>query len=154
MWIGSNDASDEHLSGTPLGVVRARAVIALPGGQRFEAKAIDEMQGTPRRPSNKHRETKARTHLTDDEAHDEEEEPEEIPMENFDEYVPGKTAEDTAKQQDVIVGRIGQSYNFHNQGTRRTEVWGHTLVAWDAITSLVKSRLSLATAKDARSWFW
>ena len=54
VWIGSIEAPDEHLMGTPLGVIKARALIALPDGQRFEAKAIDEMQGTPLRPSTKH----------------------------------------------------------------------------------------------------
>ena len=56
--IGSNEASDEHLSGTPLGVIKARAVVALPDGQRFKGKAIDGMQGTPWRPSAKHRRIK------------------------------------------------------------------------------------------------
>ena len=34
VWIGSIEASDEHLIGTPLDVVKASAVIALPDGQR------------------------------------------------------------------------------------------------------------------------
>ena len=43
-------ASDEHLIGTTLGAIKARVVTALPDGQRFESKSIDEMQGTPWRP--------------------------------------------------------------------------------------------------------
>ena len=39
---------------------------------------------------------------------------------------------------------------LHHQGTRRTEVWTHTLVAWRASTLLDKSRLSLATAKECK----
>ena len=37
----------EHLIGTPLGVIKARAATALPDGHRCEANAIDDMQGTP-----------------------------------------------------------------------------------------------------------
>ena len=79
VWSGALEASDEHLIGTPLGVIRARAVAALPNGQRFETEAIDDMQGTPWRPSTKHRGIKSRAHITDEEDHgdDEEEEPEE-----------------------------------------------------------------------------
>ena len=62
VWIGSIEASDEHLIGTPLGVVKARAVTALPDRQRFEAMAIADTQGTPCRPPTKHRGTKVRTH--------------------------------------------------------------------------------------------
>ena len=46
VWIGSIEASYEHLIGNPLGVIKARTLTTLPDGQRFEAKAIDEMQGT------------------------------------------------------------------------------------------------------------
>ena len=82
VWIGFMEASDEHLIGTLLGVVKPRGVTALPGGQRFEAKAIDEMQGTPWRPSTVHRRTRVRTHIADEEeqGNDEEEESEEIQM--------------------------------------------------------------------------
>ena len=39
MWIGSIDASDEHCVGTPLGVVKAKALAALPPeGQRLEPR--------------------------------------------------------------------------------------------------------------------
>ena len=51
----SVEASDEHLSGTPLGVIKARAVAAPPDGQRFEGKAIDGVQAIPWRPSAEHR---------------------------------------------------------------------------------------------------
>jgi hypothetical protein len=30
IWLGSMESSDEHLLGTKLGVIRARAVTALP----------------------------------------------------------------------------------------------------------------------------
>ena len=69
MWIGSVEASDEHLIGIPLGVVKARAVSAPPDGQMFEATAIGEMQGTPWRPSTKHRGAKVGTRMTDEEEH-------------------------------------------------------------------------------------
>ena len=41
VWIGSIEASDDHLIDIPLGVVKARAVTAQPGGQRREATAIE-----------------------------------------------------------------------------------------------------------------
>ena len=67
--------------GTTLGVIKGRAVASPPDGQRFEAKAIEEMQGTPWRPSTRHRGSKISARMTDeeDEGDDEEEEPEEIP---------------------------------------------------------------------------
>ena len=103
---------------------KARAVIALPGGQRFEAKAMDEMQGTPWRPSTKHRGTNVRAHITDeeDQGDDEEEEPEEIQTEIYDEEDPGETVQGTAKE-DVMFSRIGQSYNFTVKAPGCTEVW-------------------------------
>ena len=83
---------------------------AIPDGQRVEAKAIDEMQGTP---STKHRRTKIRTHETDEEDQGEdEEESEEIKMEIYDEEDPGETVEDIAMKQNVLFSRIGQSYIF------------------------------------------
>ena len=45
----------------------------------------------------------------------EEEEPEEIQMEIYDEEDRGETVEDIAETQDVIFRRIGQSYKFTNQ---------------------------------------
>ena len=67
--------------GTPLGVVKGMGVASPPDGQRFEAKAIEEMQSTPCRPSTRHRRTKTNARMTDkeDQGDDEEEEPEEIP---------------------------------------------------------------------------
>ena len=53
--------------GTPRGAVKPTTVTALPDGQGFEGKAIDAMQGTPWRPSSKHRGTKIRAHITDEE---------------------------------------------------------------------------------------
>ena len=64
-----------------LGVVKARAVTALPNGQRFEARAIDAMQGTPWRPSTKHQGTRVGTYKADEEEdNDGKDEPEEIQM--------------------------------------------------------------------------
>ena len=57
VWIGSIEASDETLDWNPAGCVKARAVTALSDGQVFEAKAIDEMQGSPWPPSAKYRGT-------------------------------------------------------------------------------------------------
>ena len=58
---------------------------ALPGGQRFETEAIDEMQGILWRPSPKHRGIKIRAHMTDeqDQGDDEKEESGEIQMETL-----------------------------------------------------------------------
>ena len=92
MWTGSREASDEHLIGAPPGVLKARTVTALPEGQRLEAKAIDEMPGTPWRPSTEHRGTKVRTQITDEE-----------------EQGNDETAEDVAKKQDVTLTKIGQT---------------------------------------------
>ena len=69
VWNGSVEASDEHLTGIPLGVVKTMAVSAPPDGQMFQATAIGEMQGTPWRPSTKHRGAKVGTHMTDEEEH-------------------------------------------------------------------------------------
>ena len=55
MWIVSIEASDELLIGTPLSVAKARTLIVPPDGQNIEAKAIDDMQGTPWQPSTQHR---------------------------------------------------------------------------------------------------
>ena len=114
MWIGSIEASDDHLIDIPLGVVKARAVTAQPGEQRREATAIEELQGTLRRTSNKHQGTRVRIHIPDEEQdNDEEEEPDEIQMDTFlAEEEPGGTADEVAKTQDVKFTRIGRSYNF------------------------------------------
>ena len=103
VWIGSIQASAEHLIGIPLCVVKATALSALPDGQRFEAKAIDEMQGAPWRPSTQHQRTRVRTHITDEEEQDknEVEENQEIQMKICDYEELGETAEDVAKKQDV-----------------------------------------------------
>ena len=55
---------------------------------------------------------KIRAHLTDeeDQGDNEEDGPEEIQMEIFDQEEPGETAEEVAKEQDVIFSRIEQSY--------------------------------------------
>ena len=101
VWIGSIEASDEHSYGTPLGVVKARAVTARPNGHRFEARAIDAMQGTPWRPSTKHQGTRVRTHknrMSPKKSRLIEEE-------------PGVTAEEVSKRE-VIFSRLGQLSNF------------------------------------------
>ena len=76
VWLGSIEASDEHLLGTELGVIKARAVKAAHEDQRFDGKAIENIKGTPWQPSTKHKGTNIRTHVdekpeqddTDDEA--------------------------------------------------------------------------------------
>ena len=75
------------LDWNPLNVIKARAVTALPDGQRFDAKAIDEMQG----PLTKHRRTEIRAHITDEEDQGDHEEEEfgDIQMEMYDEEDPG-----------------------------------------------------------------
>ena len=50
--------------------------------------------------------------MTDEEGDDEEEEPEEIQVEIYDEEDAGESVEDTAKKQDVLSTGIGQSYNL------------------------------------------
>ena len=76
--------------------------------------------------------------------------PKKSDWEIYDEEDPGETVEDIAKKKDVIVTRIGQPYNFTSKALDvLNEVWS-TLVARDASTSLVMSRLSLGTAKTAR----
>ena len=84
------------------------------GCERCEAKAIDEMQGTPWRLSTKHRGTKIRAHVTDDEnqGDEKEEEPAQIQMEIYHEEDPGETVDDIVKKQEIIFSRIGQSCNF------------------------------------------
>ena len=64
----------EHLIGTPLGVIKARAATALPDGHRCEANAIDDMQGTPWQLSAMHRGTNIRAQKTDEEDQGDEEE--------------------------------------------------------------------------------
>ena len=67
VWIRFIEAADEHLIGTPRGVIKAPAVTTLPEQPRFDAKAVDEMQGTPWRPSDKHQGVEVGTHRNEDE---------------------------------------------------------------------------------------
>ena len=73
-WDGSISASDVRLG--PLGVVKASARTSLPERWRFEAKSLDEMQGTPWRPSTKHRGAMLRARQTEDKDQSDEEEEE------------------------------------------------------------------------------
>ena len=95
----------------------------IPDGQRFEAKAIDEMQGTPWRPSTLHQGTRVWSHTTNEEEQDNYEE--DGPEETRRTYLTKKNQvrqPKKSKKQDVIFSRIGLSYFFH-QVTRRAEVW-------------------------------
>ena len=111
VWIGSIEASDDHMIGTPRGVVKPTTAIARPDAQGFEGKAIDAMQGTPWRLSSKHRGNQDQR-TNNRRGRPEEEEPEEIQMEIYDEEDRGERVEDIAEKQDVICSRIGQSFNF------------------------------------------
>ena len=122
--VGSIDASDEHLIGTLLGVIKVKDATALPDVPRFEAKAIDEMQGTPwRPPTMMHRETKIRAHMTvdgDQGAH-EEEEPEEIQMD----IRRGRPGRDSRRHFEEARRHFQQNravVQLHHQGTRCAEV--------------------------------
>ena len=117
VWLGSLETSDEHLSGTELGVIKARAVTSVQEEQRFDAKAIDSIKGTPWKPSTKHSGTKIRTHIEEQkeegESEGEEEEPNEIQVEVYDEEDPENEVEDVTKQQEIINDRIGDTYSFY-----------------------------------------
>ena len=64
-----------------------------------------------------------------------------------------ESGEDIARKQNVILSRIGQSYNFTVKGTRCTEVRPTPrLPGMQAHHSLVNSRLSLATTKICKIW--
>ncbi len=115
IWYGSIEASDEHLLGTELGVIKARPVTAVREDQRFDGKAIDNIQGTPRRPSTKQKGTKIRSHIdenpedgdADDEAEDD------VQVEVYEEEDQNETIEDAAKQQAVTRSRVGESCSFY-----------------------------------------
>ena len=89
VWLGSIETSDEHLVGTGLGLIKARAVASMNEEQRFNGKAIESMRGTPWEPSTRHKGTKIRTHLSekeeegDKEEEEEEEELDEVPEEVY-----------------------------------------------------------------------
>jgi len=51
VWLGHARGSSEALVGTKDGVVRAWTIRRMPEGERWNAEAITEMQGTPARPS-------------------------------------------------------------------------------------------------------
>ena len=51
VWLGHARGSREALVGTKDGVVRAWTVRRMPEGERWDAEAITEMQGTPAQPS-------------------------------------------------------------------------------------------------------
>ena len=54
VWLGSLETSDEHLLGTELGVIKARAVTSVQEEQRFDAKAMGSIKGTQWKPSVNH----------------------------------------------------------------------------------------------------
>ena len=49
VWLGHARGSSEALVGTKDGVVRAWTIRRMPEGERWDAEAITEMQGTPSR---------------------------------------------------------------------------------------------------------
>ena len=116
VWLGSIENSDEHLLGTDLGVIKARAITSMNEERRFDGKAIESMKGIPWKPSTRHRGIKIRTHLSEKEDEgDEDEEGEEldeVPEEVYDDEDPPEVVEEIAKQQEIIYSRFGHSYNF------------------------------------------
>ena len=118
VWLESIETSDEHLVGTDLGVIKARAVASMNEEQRFNGKAIESMRGTPWKPSTRHKGTKIRTHLSekeeegDEEEEEEEEELDEVPEEVYDDEDPPEVVEEIAEQQEIIHSRVGLSYSF------------------------------------------
>ena len=115
MWLGSIETSDEHIVGTELGVIKARAVASVSGDKRFDGKAIEDMKGTPWKPSTKHKGTKIRTHLSEEEEEDDNEDEDDINEEQDEAYLdedPPEVIEKITKQQEIIYNRIGLSYSF------------------------------------------
>ena len=112
--IGSIEASGDHMIGTPRGAVKPTTATALPDGQGFEGQsdrcdARYTVATVKQASGNQDQSTFYRR------GRPEEEEPEEIQMEIYDEEDRGERVEDIAKTQDVICFRIGQSYKFTNQ---------------------------------------
>ena len=116
VWLGSILTSDEHMIGTPLGVVKARSVTTLSEDERFDAKALEEMRGTPWKPSTRHKGSRIRTHIDDgedDEPDVYEEDAEEYKFQVDDELDDEEAIRDIEKVQDTMSSRIGQSYGFY-----------------------------------------
>jgi hypothetical protein len=74
IWLACIESSDEHMIGTKLGVIKARAVTALPNNKGFDTKDIDEMQGLSWKPPRRHRGMKVRTNMHGDDDGDEDDE--------------------------------------------------------------------------------
>ena len=51
VWLDHARGSSETLIGTESGVIRAWTIRRMPEGERWDADAISNMQGTPSRPS-------------------------------------------------------------------------------------------------------
>ena len=47
IWLGRSEESDEHLLGTPRGVMRARTIRRLVPENRWDAQAFLEFRGVP-----------------------------------------------------------------------------------------------------------
>ena len=110
VWTGPIEASDEHLIGTPLRVLKARAVtpIGLRPKRSMKCKARHgDHQPNIRNGGSGHNETHQ-----EEQDNDEEEEPEEVKMNIFHEEAPGETAEEVAEKHDVLFSWIGRSYMF------------------------------------------
>ena len=115
IFLGTIESSDEHMLGTELGVIKARAVTAVPEGQRFDAQAIQAMKGVPWRPSTKHPGSKIRTHIDEDkEGSDGDEEGDhEVQVEVYQDEDPQETLDDIKKEEEIIFSRSGESYGFY-----------------------------------------
>ena len=50
LWLGFIDHTNEHLIGTPGGLLKCRAIRRNDASEQFDAKAIEDMKGAPWRP--------------------------------------------------------------------------------------------------------
>ena len=141
-WVGSIPASDVRLG--PLGVVKASARTALPEQQRFEAKALDDMQATPWRPSTKHRGAMLRAHETEDEDQSDEEQEEALDVIQMDIY-----SEDDPRR-DSLTMLQGRKMSYSEGSASRTfpkskhelcQSTAHILADQDASTPLPTSEV-------------
>lgn len=101
MWL---ETSDEHLTGTKLGVIKCRCTAGVSG--RFDAKLIQEMRGQPWQPPPRLAGSEIRTHADggDGAGHgdDEEEQPEQE-----------EQVKDAVRAQELTERRACQPYNFY-----------------------------------------
>ena len=50
MWLGFIDHTNEHLIGTPKGVLKCRAIRRHDASEQFDARMIEDLKGTPWKP--------------------------------------------------------------------------------------------------------